>query len=350
MKRPLLPCLGAAILALPIATAAWAQPAEPERQIEKASNAVTPPKLRKKVEPEYTKSARDAHIQGTCLLAIVVDERGIPRDIEVISPLGFGLDEKASEAISAWRFEPGLKDGRAVAVRANIEVNFRFLESWFDTKAERRRTAFNMAIRGLGSTDEKITASAVSRIRQLSKDGFPAAQSLEGRWLVDGAHGVSDPERGRQLIEKAAKKNDGSALYELARLHLDGTGMPVDKAQGMQLMQDASILGSARAQFYLGAAYEYGENVSQDLERAGRAYRLCAASGIPQCQYRLARLLLNKPRRLEREQTQAIAWLQLAESKGFDEAKELLASELPKAAPDQVKDAEKLRAQLAYKP
>jgi protein TonB len=35
-----------------------------------------------------------------------------------------GLDEKAIEAAKQWLFEPAKKDGRPVAVRAQIEVKF----------------------------------------------------------------------------------------------------------------------------------------------------------------------------------------------------------------------------------
>jgi TonB family protein len=80
-----------------------------------------------KPEPEYSEEARKAKFQGTVLLAIVVDVDGRPRDIRVLRPLGMGLDEKAIEAVSKWRFKPGHKDGRAVPVQAAVEVNFRLL-------------------------------------------------------------------------------------------------------------------------------------------------------------------------------------------------------------------------------
>jgi len=80
-----------------------------------------------KPEPEYSEEARKAKFQGAVLLAIVIDETGHTRDIRVLRPLGLGLDEKAIEAVTKWRFRPSMKDGHPVAVMANVEVNFRLL-------------------------------------------------------------------------------------------------------------------------------------------------------------------------------------------------------------------------------
>jgi protein TonB len=80
-----------------------------------------------KVEPEYSEEARKAKFQGTVLLAIVVTEDGRTSNVRVLRPLGMGLDEKAVEAVMKWRFKPGYKDGHAVPVQANVEVNFRLL-------------------------------------------------------------------------------------------------------------------------------------------------------------------------------------------------------------------------------
>jgi len=78
-------------------------------------------------EPEYSEEARKAKWQGAVLLQLVVDENGVPQEIKVIRSLGLGLDQKAIEAVQKWRFKPGRKDGKAVPVSANIEVNFRLL-------------------------------------------------------------------------------------------------------------------------------------------------------------------------------------------------------------------------------
>ncbi len=78
-------------------------------------------------EPEYSEEARKAKWSGAVTIKLVVDEHGMPQDIEVIKALGLGLDQKAIEAVQKWRFKPGTKDGKPVPVQAIIEVNFRLL-------------------------------------------------------------------------------------------------------------------------------------------------------------------------------------------------------------------------------
>ena len=88
---------------------------------------VSAPSVLFKVEPEYSEEARKAKWQGTVVLSVIVDEMGRPNHLKVLRSLGLGLDQKAMDAVSQWRFKPGLKDGKAVPVIATIEVNFRLL-------------------------------------------------------------------------------------------------------------------------------------------------------------------------------------------------------------------------------
>ena len=88
---------------------------------------VTAPALVYKVEPEYSEEARKAKYQGTVVLRVVIDASGRAVNAEVVRSLGLGLDEKAMEAVKKWKFRPGYKDGKPVAVVAQIEVNFRLL-------------------------------------------------------------------------------------------------------------------------------------------------------------------------------------------------------------------------------
>ena len=89
-----------------------------------ADGGVTMPKVLKHVAPEYSKEAREKHIEGTLILSLVVDADGVPGDIRVRRGLGCGLDEEAIQAVKQWRFEPGKKDGKAVAMGTSIRVSF----------------------------------------------------------------------------------------------------------------------------------------------------------------------------------------------------------------------------------
>jgi len=71
--------------------------------------------------------ARKAKYSGVVILSIEVDQTGRARHLQVSKGIGLGLDERALEAVKQWRFKPGLKNGKPVIVRAQIEVNFRLL-------------------------------------------------------------------------------------------------------------------------------------------------------------------------------------------------------------------------------
>ena len=93
----------------------------------RVGGGVTAPSLIYKTEPGYSQEARIMKFQGTVILQIVVSVDGVSENISVVRQLGFGLDEKAVEAVREWRFKPGMKDAVPVPVSAQVEVNFRLL-------------------------------------------------------------------------------------------------------------------------------------------------------------------------------------------------------------------------------
>jgi TonB family protein len=45
--------------------------------------------------------------------------------LEIVRGLGEGLDIQALLAVANWRFEPAVRDGKAIAVMVNVEVTFK---------------------------------------------------------------------------------------------------------------------------------------------------------------------------------------------------------------------------------
>ena len=77
-------------------------------------------------DPSYSEDARKAKREGVSVLSVVVGRDGLPQEVIVKRALGYGLDEKATEAVQHWRFEPARRNGTPVAVKINIEVQFHY--------------------------------------------------------------------------------------------------------------------------------------------------------------------------------------------------------------------------------
>jgi TPR repeat protein len=141
------------------------------------------------------------------------------------------------DAIQTWEFAPGLKDGKPVKILATIEVNFRFPEIWFDEKAERQRTNFNLALQGLKRNEPKIVDHSVKSMQELADQKFPPAMYMIGVWETTGEHLPANTAAGWSLIQKAAAKNYGPALYELAIREIEGRDVPQDSVKGFETMR-----------------------------------------------------------------------------------------------------------------
>jgi len=63
--------------------------------------------------------------QSRVRLAGTVDPQGKFTDLCVLVPAGAGLDEQAMSVVKTWGFEPASVGGEPVAVRINVEVDFR---------------------------------------------------------------------------------------------------------------------------------------------------------------------------------------------------------------------------------
>jgi len=75
-------------------------------------------------EPEFSETARKNKVSGYVLVALTIDATGRPTDIHVVHGLGSGLDEKAVEAVSHYKFKPAMQNGHPVPVAMNVNVDF----------------------------------------------------------------------------------------------------------------------------------------------------------------------------------------------------------------------------------
>jgi protein TonB len=87
-------------------------------------HGVTVPQAIYSPEPGFSDEARKSKTQGRVGLLLVVGKDGRTYNIRVRESLGMGLDEKAIEAVKAWRFKPATLNGAPVATQIAVEVDF----------------------------------------------------------------------------------------------------------------------------------------------------------------------------------------------------------------------------------
>jgi protein TonB len=89
-------------------------------------NGATHPVLVHEVRPRYTEQAMRARIEGVVELDAVVLPDGRVGSLRIVRSLDrtFGLDQEAIQAAKQWRFMPGRRAGKPVAVPVRIELTF----------------------------------------------------------------------------------------------------------------------------------------------------------------------------------------------------------------------------------
>jgi protein TonB len=89
-------------------------------------NGVTAPILINHTQPQYTAEAMRAKLGGVAVLTGIVGVDGTLHDVRVVRSLdaAFGLDQEAVACVRQWRFRPGTRQGKPVAVAVSIEVAF----------------------------------------------------------------------------------------------------------------------------------------------------------------------------------------------------------------------------------
>jgi len=92
--------------------------------IRQIGGSVSAPKVVSQVDAEFTEEARKAKYMGVAIVDVVVDERGMPIRVRVVSDPGMGLGDKAKEAVQQFRFKPGMENGKPVKTEVQIQVDF----------------------------------------------------------------------------------------------------------------------------------------------------------------------------------------------------------------------------------
>jgi TonB family protein len=110
----------------PPSNAAWSY-GSPTAGIARAGvDGVSAPRCVYCPQPSYSEEARAAKMNGTVILRIVVTAGGQTENVQVEKGPGYGLEQKAIEAVQKWRFKPADgPNGTPVTCQVQVEVTFK---------------------------------------------------------------------------------------------------------------------------------------------------------------------------------------------------------------------------------
>jgi TonB family protein len=86
---------------------------------------ISPPLALNSVVAQYSPEGRRMHISGNCMVAVIVDEHGMPKDPSVDQGLEPSMDQNALLAVEKYRFKPAIKDGTPIPVKIRVQIAFR---------------------------------------------------------------------------------------------------------------------------------------------------------------------------------------------------------------------------------
>lgn len=88
--------------------------------------------------PIYTPEARKRAIEGNVIVSALFQREGKIKDVRLELGLGYGLDERAIEAVKKTLFEPARRDGQPIDLRMQIVFMFKQGRVTVQTRAEKR--------------------------------------------------------------------------------------------------------------------------------------------------------------------------------------------------------------------
>ena len=95
-----------------------------KEKVVRARGDIKPPKVIKKVEPEYPEESRKEGIDGVVILESTTDKYGVVQEVKVLRSIPT-LDKAAIDALKQWIFEPMVIDGEPVGVIFTVTIQFK---------------------------------------------------------------------------------------------------------------------------------------------------------------------------------------------------------------------------------
>ena len=98
-------------------------------------DGATPARVIHSETPVYPLAARRARLEGVSVVSLIVDDKGTPQNVSTVRSIAEGvsaeqrdaamqMDRSALACVRKFRFTPAMLNGRPVAIRIKLDMNF----------------------------------------------------------------------------------------------------------------------------------------------------------------------------------------------------------------------------------
>src|SRR6202020_2155168 len=159
--------------------------------------------LTKRVEPAYPSDAEMAHIQGTTVVRVTIDENGNVTEARYVS--GHPLLEKAAlTAAKQWKFQPFTQGGKIIPVSSTVQIDF-----WLGPGAAQQREYLQQEVECIKQLQNKTSPEAEAPCEKALETArkLPDNFALDKlRAYGDAANAASNANKTDEAVEDFKKK------------------------------------------------------------------------------------------------------------------------------------------------
>jgi TonB family protein len=87
------------------------------------ASSYRPPELTVRVEPVYSRFAREARLQGSVQISAIIGKNGVPHSLTRLSGNAL-LGEMAMSAMRKWLYRPAFLNGQPTEAQTIVTINF----------------------------------------------------------------------------------------------------------------------------------------------------------------------------------------------------------------------------------
>ncbi len=193
---------------------------------------------------------------------------------------GIGVDKNYSNALCWYRL--AIEKGE---YRTYIELSKMYENGYgIDVDYEKATKYLYLYFKDAAYSNNKddFYAYSFNKLQELAETGIVSAKYILGKIYEKGIGVESDYRTSVNFFQEAADENYIKAIYKLGKIH-------DNREYALKCLEKAVDMGYAKAQYYLGFKYLWGDNlIEKDVEKGLELFKLSANQGYAKAQYRLA--------------------------------------------------------------